>query len=85
MGTTFERRGSSEVLSQDGLLHISRVGLSLRYRGQQYEVDSEMLDPPMSIAVYFRTSDAAKAKEAEQIREFIAGALTFRGFTIEFL
>lgn len=85
MRDRFERLGPNEVVSQDGVLRISRVGISLTYRDQEYEVDSEMLDPPMSIAVYFRASNAAKVKDAEQIREFIEGALAFRGFTVEFL
>jgi hypothetical protein len=42
-----------------------------------------MLEPPMSVAVYFHTSHAARAADAEQIQEFITDALAFRGFTVE--
>lgn len=85
MSTDFEARGPNVVASKDGELCLARVGLSVSFRGHQYDVDSEMLDPPMSIAVYFRRSPAAKADESEQIRRFIQDALAFRGFKVEFL
>jgi hypothetical protein len=41
----------------------------------------------MAIAIYFRSSSAAKAAEKahelEQLREFVRDALTFRGFDVE--
>jgi hypothetical protein len=85
MDATFERRGPSEIVSEQGQLRIRRVGLSVTYLGQRYELDSEMLEPPMSIAVYFRTSAASGADNAELIRAFISNALAFRGFTVQFL
>ena len=69
--------------SEDGELRIARVGLTVTFRGQRYVIDSEMLHPPMSIAIYFDSSRAAKADDAEQIREFVKGALAFAGFTVE--
>lgn len=73
------------IASEEGELQIARVGLSVIFGSKQYFVDSEMLDPPMSIAVYFRTSRAAEDGDAEQIRGFIADALAFGGFTVEFV
>lgn len=88
MSTGFEARGPNEIASKDGELHIARLGLSVTFRGHKYEIDSEMLAPPMSIAIYFRNSSAAKAaakaQESEQLREFVRDALTFGGFNVEF-
>ncbi|MGN8130094.1 hypothetical protein [Paenarthrobacter sp. 22069] len=88
MSTDFEARGPNVVSSVDGELRIARVGLSVSFRGRQYEIDSEMLAPPMSIAIYFRGSSAAKAAakvhESEQLQEFIREALIFAGFDVEF-
>ncbi|MDQ0798751.1 hypothetical protein [Arthrobacter sp. SLBN-112] len=87
MSTDFEAKGPNVVASKDGELHIARVGLSVSFRGHKYEIDSEMLAPPMTIAIYFRSSSAAKAAakahELGQLREFVRDALTFRGFDVE--
>lgn len=85
MTPEFKISGPNVVASKDGELHIARVGLSVTFRGQHYAVDSEMLEPPMSIAVYFQASRAAEADESEQIREFITAALAFRGFNVELI
>jgi hypothetical protein len=59
------------ISSPDGELQIRRVGLSITFRGQSYEVDSEMLHPPMSIAVYWQRRPASRARNADDIRRFI--------------
>lgn len=88
MSTDFEARGPNVVASKDGELRIARVGLSVIFRGRQYEIDSEMLAPTMSIVIYFRGSAAAKAAgkahESDQLRDFIRDALLFEGFDVEF-
>ncbi|WP_336855997.1 hypothetical protein [Sinomonas albida] len=85
MSSGFEVEGPNSVISKDGEIRIARVGLSVIFHGRQYNIDSEMLDPPMSIVIYFRNSRAAQSEEAEDIRSFIEEALTFRGFMIEFI
>ncbi|UKA77645.1 hypothetical protein [Arthrobacter sp. FW306-07-I] len=69
--------------STEGELRIARVGLSVSFHGQQYDIDSEMLNPPMSIVIYFQRSLAAKTGDSEQIRQFVLDALEFRGFKVE--
>jgi hypothetical protein len=83
MTSEFKISGPNVVASEEGELRIARVGLSVTFRGEHYVLDSEMLEPPMSVAVYFHTSHAARAADAEQIQEFITDALAFRGFTVE--
>ncbi len=85
MTSELKLRSPNVIASEEGELQIARVGLSVIFGRKHYFVDSEMLDPPMSIAVYFRTSRAAEADDAEQIRGFIADALAFGGFTVEFI
>ncbi|MFB0840477.1 MULTISPECIES: hypothetical protein [unclassified Arthrobacter] len=83
MSTDFQATGPNVVSSDEGELRIARVGLSVSFRGQQYDMDSETLDPPMSIVVYFQRSLPAKADDTEQIRQFVLDALKFRGFRVE--
>jgi hypothetical protein len=44
-----------------------------------------MLDPPMSIAVYWQRRPAARARNADDIRRFITEGLAAGGFTVEIL
>ena len=83
MSTEFEATGPNVVSSTEGELRIARVGLSVNFHGQQYDIDSEMLYPPMSMVIYFQSSLAAKADDSEQIRQFVLDALKFRGFNVE--
>lgn len=59
-----EQAVNSETAGRSGTLP---VGLTLIFRHTHYVIDSEMLNPPMSIAVYFTTSDAANAGGSERI------------------
>jgi hypothetical protein len=79
----FEATGPNVVTSAEGELRIARVGLSVSFHGQQYDIDSEMLAPPMSIVVYFQRSLAAGADDSEPIRQFVLDALEFNGFNVE--
>lgn len=83
MSTDFEATGPNVVSSDEGEVRIARVGLSVRFHGQQYDIDSEMLAPPMSIVVYFQRSLPAKSDDSEQIRQFVLDALKFSGFSVE--
>jgi len=56
----FEATGPNVVSSAEGEVRIARVGLWVSFHGQQYEIDSEMLAPPMGIVVYFQRSLAAE-------------------------
>lgn len=84
MSNEFTTTKVNAISSPDGELQIRRVGLSVTFRGQSYEVDSEMLYPPMSIAVYWQRSPAARARNADDIRRFISEGLVAGGFTVEF-
>lgn len=84
MSNEFTTTKVNTISSPDGELQIRRVGLSVTFRGQSYEVDSEMLYPPMSIAVYWQRSPAARARNADDIRRFISEGLVAGGFTVEF-
>ncbi len=66
-------------------MRIGRVGLQLRLDGTRYEIDSEMLNPPMSIVVYFSASSAARDPQSERIRRYVDEALTFSGFRVEYI
>lgn len=83
MSMEFEATGPNVVTSAEGELRIARVGLSVSFHGQQYDIDSEMLAPPMSIVVYFQRSLAAGADDSEPIRQFVLDALEFNGFNVE--
>ena len=83
MTSGFEATGPNVVSSAEGELRIARVGLWVSFHGQQYDIDSEMLAPPMSIVVYFQRSLAAGADDSEQIRQFVLDALKFSGFSLE--
>lgn len=85
MVDAFKTIGPNVIASEEGELRTARVGLTLTFRGRHYVIDSELLNPPMSIAVYFTTSDAAKADDAERIRAFLTDALAFQGFTVELI
>lgn len=85
MSSEFTIKDENVISSHDGELHIGRVGLSLTFRGQSYAIDSEMLQPRMSIAVYFQDSPAAHAHNADDVRRFIAEGLAARGFSVEFI
>lgn len=79
----FKIIGLNVIASEEGELRIAGVGLTLTFRGRHYVIDSEMLNPPMSTAVYFTASDAAKADDSDRILTFITDALAFGGFTVE--
>lgn len=64
---------------------LSRAGMVFYRDGERLEVDSEMLDPPMSIAVYARSIHALPTTPARLILDEIVGALTWMGFTIELI
>lgn len=83
MSREFQATGPNVVSSTEGELRIARVGLSVSFRGKEYAVDSEMLNPPMSIVVYFTRSLDAKDNDSEEVRKFVLDGLKFSGFTVE--
>ncbi len=85
MSNEFTTTKVNVISSDDGELQIRRVGLSITFRGQSYEVDSEMLAPPMSIVVYWQRGPAARARNADDIRRFITEGLAAGGFTVELI
>jgi len=85
VGGGFRRSSPKRISSDEGWVQINRVGLDIELGGEVYHVSSEMLAPPMSVAVYFDTSVAAHASRSNEIRAFLLEALTFAGFTVEFI
>ncbi|WP_156163565.1 hypothetical protein [Demequina subtropica] len=49
------------------------------------EIDSEMLDPPMSIAVYAQSVRSSDAGSATAILDEVVEALNWMGFTVELI
>ncbi|HBX82713.1 MAG TPA: hypothetical protein DEH05_16755 [Propionibacteriaceae bacterium] len=66
-------------------MHARRVGLTVLFHGTTFEVDSEMLAPPMSIGVYFGESPAATSVASADILAFLIEALAFQGFDVQLL
>ena len=60
-----------------------RAGLDVSYQGRQYDVSSEMLFPPMTIALFVSRGDAIPAPDADDIVTFVREGLESVGFTVE--
>lgn len=60
---------------------LGPVGLEVDFEGHQYDVDSEMLQPPMSIVIY---TDSLKKAEMDYTRvlAFVRAGLEWNGFTV---
>lgn len=83
----YEHVGPNRVRTPTGseLELLGRAGLILYREGERLEVDSEMLDPPMAIAVYARSVHAPATAPASLILDEVVGALTWMGFTVELI
>ena len=60
---------------------LGPVGLEVDFGGHLYDVDSEMLQPPMSIVIY---TDSLKDTEMENTKflAFLSAGLEWNGFTV---
>lgn len=83
----YEQVGPNRVRTPTGseLEILGRAGLILYREGERLRVDSEMLDPPMSIAVYARSVHSLARAPACSILDEIVGALIWMGFTVELI
>jgi hypothetical protein len=83
----YEQVGPNRVRTPTGseLELLGRAGLILYRDGERLEVDSEMLDPPMAIAVYARSVHALATAPTRSILDEIVGALMWMGFTVELI
>jgi hypothetical protein len=81
----YERIGPNRVRTPTGseLELVGRAGLILERAGERLEVDSEMLDPPMAVAVYAGSIPTQATTPAHAILEEILEALIWMGFTVE--
>lgn len=77
--------GPNRFSTDEGWVQLHRVGLDLTFRGASYHIDSEMLSPPMSIAIYFSSSAAGREPDSADVREFLEGALEFAGYRADFI
>jgi hypothetical protein len=72
------------IESDEGSIRIrGRAGLDVEYRGETVRVSSEMLAPPMKIALYTRGQDAVASERAEEILQFVVDGLEFAGYIVE--
>jgi len=72
------------IESDEGSIRIrGRAGLDVDYHGEVVRVSSEMLAPPMKIALFTRGQDAVPSERGEEILEFVIAGLEFAGYTVE--
>lgn len=72
------------IESAEGSIRIrGRAGLDVEYRGESARVSSEMLAPPMTIALFTRGQDSVDSERAGEILDFVVRGLEFAGFTVE--
>ncbi len=85
--SVYEHVGPNRVRTPSGseLELVGRAGLVLYRDGERLEVDSEMLDPPMTIAVYVRSVPSFAAVPARSVLDEIVAALKWMGFTVELI
>lgn len=81
----FRQDTPREVSSNEGMVQFAgRTGLVVTFERDTFAIDSEMLATPMSMAVYFAASEAAKRPNATELHRFINDALAFAGFHVIF-
>ena len=81
---TFRKPRPNVIESDAGTIRITgRAGLEVTYLGETVPVSSEMLAPPMSIALFVSGSDSIPSPNADQILEFVKEGLQYAGFTVE--
>jgi hypothetical protein len=72
------------IESDEGEIRIrGRAGLDVSYQGEAVQVNSEMLSPPMTIALFTRGQNAVPSERAEEILAFVKRGLEFAGFSVE--
>jgi hypothetical protein len=77
----FRKGGPNVIESDEGTITTTgRAGVEVTYRGRNTHINSEMLHPPMTIALFVGGGDGPADEEA--IRYAIAG-LTWAGFEVE--
>jgi hypothetical protein len=62
---------------------LSRAGLRVHLGDATIEIDSEMLDPPMSIAIYPETIPEASPTPAAEIFDEVIKGLEWAGFSVQ--
>ncbi len=68
--------------AEDGVRRTGRAGLEVRFRGRRYDVHSEMLAPPMTIAVHADEGDLRAAPDPDALLDFVRGRLEDEGFVV---
>jgi hypothetical protein len=53
------------------------------FEGQEHAVSSEMLYPPMSVALFVSRGDAIPSPITDEIVAFVKAGLEYAGFTVE--
>lgn len=82
--TTFRRPSPTVVESDEGRVRLlGRAGLEVAYDGRLLSVDSEMLAPPMTIAVYDRSGDLPSTPDPGAVLAFAVEALEHVGFRVD--
>lgn len=81
----YSHTGPNRISTGDGWVQLHRVGLDLTFRDASYHISSEMLYPPMSIAIYFSSSAAGRGPHSADLRDFLEGALEFAGYRADFI
>lgn len=82
--TVFSQPEPNHLVSDEGSIRIrGRAGLDVEYAGRSFRVSSEMLDAPMSIALFPRDSDTSGLEDPEELFSFVTNGLESAGFTVE--
>lgn len=82
--TDFGQPGPNQIVSAEGSIRITgRAGLDVVFQGRAHRVSSEMLDPPMTIALFPAETDAADPEERRLLLAFVTRGLEWAGFTVE--
>lgn len=64
---------------------LGRAGLLVGMGGERIEVDSEMLEPPMTIAVYAKSVRRVGGLAASTVLDEVVLALRWMGFDLELI
>jgi hypothetical protein len=62
---------------------LGPTDLDVMFEGNRYTIDSEMLNPPMSLVIYTRSLSAAAGDDAPRLLAFIRAGLEWNGFYVE--
>jgi hypothetical protein len=81
----FSQQGPNHISSSTGhtIEILGRAGLRVNLGDAMIEIDSEMLQPPMSIAIYSASIPDASPTPAAEIPDEVIKGLEWAGFSVE--